>query len=64
MVPPVALQVTAVLAAPVTVAVNCQVPPVERLAPAGERVTLTIGAATVTVVVAETDPAALVAVSV
>ena len=47
MVPPVALQVTAVLAAPVTVAVNCQAPPVNRVTLSGTIVTATMGAAMV-----------------
>jgi hypothetical protein len=63
-VPPVAVQVTAVLLLPVTLAVNYCVPPVVREAVVGEMLTAT-GAVTVTV--AEADllvSAALVAVSV
>jgi hypothetical protein len=63
--PPVADQVTAVLLEPVTVALNCRVPPVDRDAEVGEIVTATTGALTVTV--AEADlvvSAALVAFTV
>ncbi len=42
MVPPVADQVTLVLVEPVTVAVNCCVPPVGRLTDVGVIVTLTV----------------------
>ena len=52
--PPVADQVTAVLLEPVTVAVNCCVPPVSRAAETGEMDTATI-AGVVTVTVAEAD---------
>ena len=63
--PPVADQVTAVLLEPVTLAVNCCVPPVSSEAEVGEIVTETVGAVTVTD--AEADlvlSAALVAVTV
>jgi hypothetical protein len=53
MVPPVADQVTAVLELPVTVAVNCCVPPVNSEADVGLIVTATTGGGvTVTVAVA------------
>src|SRR6185369_9567385 len=42
-VPPVAVQVTAVFELPVTVAVNCWVPPGDSVALVGEMVTLTPG---------------------
>ncbi len=61
MLPPVADQVTAVLVVPVTVAVNCRVPPVWIEAEAGEIETET---AAVTVTAADADAvlsAALVA---
>ncbi len=48
-VPPVANQVTAVLVVPVTVAVNCCVPPVVSEEDVGEMVTATVGVVTVTV---------------
>ena len=51
MTPPVAAQVTAVLLVPVTVAVNCCVPPVTREAAIG----LTLTPTNVTVTVAEAD---------
>jgi hypothetical protein len=63
--PPVADQVTEALLLPVTVAVNCWVPPVCIAAAVGEMVTATTGALTVTV--AEADfvvSAALVAFTV
>ncbi len=63
MVPPVALQVTAVLLVPVTVAVNCWVPPVLSEAEVGAILTAT----EVTVMVEEADlvgSATLVAVTV
>jgi hypothetical protein len=53
MVPPVADHVTAVLVVPVTVAVNCCVAPPKTVALAGETLTVTTGAVTVTV--AEAD---------
>jgi len=62
-VPPVADQVTAVLLLPVTVAVNCCVPPVRSEAEVG----LTLTATRVTVIVADADfvlSATLVAVTV
>jgi len=53
-VPPVAVHVTAVLLLPVTVAVNCCVPPVSTVAVVGATVTETVGAAfTVTAAVAD-----------
>ena len=51
-VPPVALQVTTVLLLPVTLALNCCVAPVCRVAVVGEMLTVTTGACTVTVAVA------------
>jgi hypothetical protein len=48
MLPPVADQVTAVLVAPVTDAVNCFVPPASTEVEVGEIVTETAGAVTVT----------------
>ena len=63
--PPVAVQVTAVLLMPVTVAVNCCVPPGTNVAELGDTEIAVIGAAvTVTVVIAVTDPPALAAVKV
>jgi hypothetical protein len=65
MVPPVADQVTALFVAPVTVAVNCCILPVESEAEVGDIDTDNVGALTVTV--AEADlvvSAALVAVTV
>jgi len=53
-VPPVVDQVTAVLLEPLTVAVNCCVPPVSSEAETGEMDTATTGGA-VTVTVAEAD---------
>ena len=53
-VPPVADQVTAVFVEPVTVAVNCCVPPVSSTAETGEMDTATTGGV-VTVTVAEAD---------
>ena len=68
MVPPLALQVTAVLLVPVTVAVNCWVPPLGSDAAGGEMETLTpvpAGAVTLTRLVAVLLlSAALVAVTV
>jgi hypothetical protein len=64
--PPVADQATAVLLAPVTVAVNCLVPPVDSEAEPGAMETATTGAA-LTAMVADADcvgSAALVAVTV
>jgi hypothetical protein len=55
MLPPEALQVTAVLVVPVTLAVNCLVAPVCREADRGEIETTTGGGALVTVTVAESD---------
>ena len=46
-VPPVAVQVTAVLAALVTVAANCCVPPVKTVAAGGEMLTPTAAAAVI-----------------
>lgn len=64
-VPPVAVHVTAVLLVPVTVAVNCCVPPDATVADEGDTLTDTTGAAvTVTLAVAVVDPPALVAVKV
>jgi hypothetical protein len=65
-VPPVALHVTAVLLEPVTVALNCCVPPVLSDADVGETPTaITTGAVTVTVADADlVVSAALVAVTV
>jgi hypothetical protein len=64
-VPPVAVQLTAVLPVPVTVAENCCVAPVVNDADVGEIVTDTPDAAvTVTVAVAVTEPPAFVAVKV
>ena len=51
--PPVADQATAVLLEPVTLAVNCCVPPVSTEAEVGERVMATTGVLTVTM--AEAD---------
>jgi len=48
MLPPLVVQVTAVLLVPVTVAVNVRVPPVFRLAVAGVTLTATGDAVTVT----------------
>ena len=65
-VPPVADQVTAVLVVPVTVAVNCWVPPVCTDAELGLMLTATGGGGAVTVTVTEADfvlSAALVAVT-
>ncbi len=65
--PPVAVQVTAVFELPVTVAVNCCVPLVCRLAELGLIVIDTTGGVAVTVTVAEAFfvvSAALVAVTV
>jgi hypothetical protein len=62
--PPVADQVSAVLLLPVTVAVNCWVPPVFIVADVGEMVTATTGALTVTVAEADlVESATLVAVT-
>ncbi len=64
MVPPVAVQVTAVLVVPVTVAVNCWVPPVMSEAEVGAMLTAT-GIVTVTVAEADfVESATLVAVTV
>ena len=66
-VPPVADQVTAVLLLPVTVAVNCCVPPVCSDADVGLMLTAITGGGAVTVTVAEADfvlSATLVAVTV
>jgi hypothetical protein len=54
-VPPVADQVTAVLPVPVTVAVNCCVPPVRSEAEVGLMLTATTGGGAVTVIVAVAD---------
>jgi hypothetical protein len=65
MVPPVAVHVTAVLLAPVTVAVNCCVPPAVNVTDVGDTLTDTAGAEVrVTVAVAAVEPPALVAVNV
>src|SRR5262249_37177956 len=64
MVPPVAVQVTLVLTVPVTVAVNCCVPPANSAAVVGDTDTDTTAAATVMVAVADTDPPEFVAVNV
>ncbi len=64
-VPPVVVQVTAVLVVPVTVAVNCWVAPVESGAVPGASDTATTAALTVTVADADfVESAALVAVTV
>ena len=66
-VPPVADQVTAIVVVPVTVAVNCCVPPVCTDAELGLMFTPTGGGGTVTLTLAEADfvlSAALVAVTV
>jgi len=64
-VPPVADQVTAVLLLPVTVAVNCCVPPVARDAEPGAMDTATTGGLTATVADADlVESALLVAVTV
>jgi hypothetical protein len=66
-VPPLADQVTAVLVAPVTVAVNCWVPPVCTDAEVGLTLTTTGGGGAVTVTLADADfvlSATLVAVTV
>lgn len=63
--PPVSDQVTDLLLEPLTVAVNCCVPPVTSEAEVGEMVTVTTGAVTVTVADADTAVfALLVAVTV
>jgi len=65
-VPPVADHVTAVLLLPVTVAVNCCVPPVCMEAEVGLMLTATTGGGAVTVIVAVADllvSATLVAVT-
>ena len=64
--PPVADQVTAVLVDPLTVALNCAVPPVVTEAVVGATLTLTTtGAVTVTVALADlVESAALVAFTV
>ena len=54
-VPPVADQVTAVFVLPVTVAMNCCVPPVCSDAEVGLMLTATTGDAAVTVTVADAD---------
>jgi len=54
-VPPVADHVTVVFVVPVTVAVNCWVPPVCRDAEVGPMLTATTGGGAVTVTVAEAD---------
>jgi hypothetical protein len=65
MVPLVADQFTAVLLLPLTLAVNCWVPPVSIEAEVGEMVTATTGAVTVTVAEADlVESAALVAFTV
>ena len=65
MVPPVAVHVTEVLVAPVTVAVNCAVAPSATEAGFGDTVTTIAGAElTMTVTVLVTAPAELVAVKV
>ena len=64
-VPPVAVQTTAVLLVPVTVAVNCWLAPAATDAELGETETATTPAAViVTVVVAVTEPPAFVAINV
>jgi hypothetical protein len=64
-VPLVADQVTLVLLLPLTLAVNCWVPPVNIEADTGEMVTATTGTLTVTVAEADlVESAALVAVTV
>ncbi len=64
-VPAVADQVTAVLLLPLTLAVNCWVPPLNIEAEIGEMVTATTGALTVTVAKADfVGSAALVAFTV
>ena len=55
MVPPLADHVTAVLVVPVTVAVNCWVPPVCTDAELGLMLTATGGGGVVTVTVADAD---------
>src|SRR5579883_654601 len=65
MVPPVAVQVTAALVAPVTVAANWRVVPAGTEADVGEMAIVITGPVeTVTVVVAVAEPPALIAVSV
>ncbi len=67
MLPPLALHVTAVFVVPLTLAVNCCVPPVVTDAETGEMLTLTVAAGALTVTVALADlllSATLVAVTV
>ena len=46
MLPPLADQVTAVLVAPLTVAVNCCVPPADKETNVGDKLSVTVGVAT------------------